>query len=72
MVVLSLQRFFFVIFDMNILGLKFSYKNSHFSAHKIIKVTINSEWLINAESYKYIWIDKLEGYLMICIHVYRL
>jgi hypothetical protein len=38
--------------DMNILGLKFSCKNSNFSAHKIIKVTINSKWLINAKSYK--------------------
>ena len=54
---------------MNILGLKFSCKNRHFSAHKII-VTVNSKWFINAKSYKYIWIDKLEGYLMICRNAY--
>jgi hypothetical protein len=39
---------------MNILGLKFSGKNRHFSTHKIIEVTVNSKWLINAKSYKYI------------------
>ena len=61
---------FWYFSDMNILGLKFSCKNSHFSAHKIIKVTVNSKWFINAKSYKYIWIDKLEGYLMIFRNVY--
>jgi hypothetical protein len=35
---------------MNILGLKFSCKNSNFSAHEITKVTVNSKWLINAKS----------------------
>ena len=34
--------------DMNILGIKFSCKNSHFSAHIIIKVTVNSKWLIRS------------------------
>ena len=32
---------------MNILGLKFSCKNNHFSADKI---TVNSKWFINANS----------------------
>jgi len=34
-----------------------------FSDHKIFKVTVNSKFLINAQSYKNILIDKLEGYL---------
>ena len=33
-------------------------------------MTINSKWLINAKIYKYIWIDKLEGYLMVCRNAY--
>ena len=41
-----------------------------FLAHKIFKVTVNSKLLMNAESYKYIWIDKLEDYLMICRNAY--
>ena len=42
----------------------------HFSDHKIIKVTVNSKWSINAKSYKYIRIYKLEGYLMISRNAY--
>jgi len=38
---------------MNILG-SFQAKTSHFSANKIIKVTINSKWLTDAKSNKYI------------------
>jgi hypothetical protein len=39
---------------MNILDLKFHAKTSHLSAFKIIKVTFNSQWFINAKSYEYI------------------
>ncbi len=41
---LHCKDYFFLYFrDMNFLGLKFSCKSSHFSAYKIIKVTINSK-----------------------------
>ncbi len=52
------------------LGLKLACQNSHFSGCKIIKVTENLRWFINAKSYNYFLIDKLEVYLMMCRNAY--
>jgi len=45
---------------------------THLTAHKIIKVTVNSKWLINAKSYKYFYYQKYTIMVLILLYIKNL